>query len=146
MRAFKVADSSGFAVYKPSMKYAANIAGALLGAIFLFASIAYFFKLMPMTPPPEGTPAASFMGAFGPTGYMDFVKSMELLGGILVAIPITRNFGLLVLGPIVVNIMAFQIFILKGAGLKDPMLIGTVLLAAFLLWCGRRKFAALANR
>ena len=33
------------------------------------------------------------MAAFGPTGYMTFIKVLELLGGILVAIPRTRRLG-----------------------------------------------------
>lgn len=54
-----------------------------------------------------------FFGAFGPTGFMNFVKTCELIGGILVAIPVTLNFGLLLLGPVIVNITG-------GAGLLDP--------------------------
>lgn len=127
------------------MKYAPIVAGILLGLLFIMSSVVVLFHLVQMPPPPEGTPAALFMGALGPTGYMTFVKVLELIGGILVAIPRTRNFGLLILGPILVNILAFHVFIMKGATLLDPMLIGIVLLAAYLLWCGRKSFAGLAN-
>lgn len=127
------------------MKHAPTVAGILLGLLFIMSSVVVLFHLVKMPPPPEGTPAALFMGAFGPTGYMTFVKVLELLGGILVMIPRTRNFGLLILGPIIVNILAFHIFILKGAMLMDPMLIGIVLLALYLLWSGRKNFAALLN-
>ena len=82
-----------------------------------------------------------FMGAFGPTGYLTFVKVFELLGGILVAIPKTRNYGLLVLGPIIINILAFHAFVTKGKDLFSPMLIVIVLLALYLLWVERRTFA-----
>ena len=85
------------------------------------------------------------MGALGPTGYMNFVKVCEILGGILVAIPRTRNLGLLLLGPIIVNILAFHVFIMKGEKLMDPMLIVIVLLALYLLWAGRKGFAGLLN-
>ena len=37
-----------------------------------------------------------FLGAMYMTGYLAFVKVLEILGGILVAIPKTRNLGLLV--------------------------------------------------
>lgn len=94
---------------------------------------------------PEGTPIAMFMGAFGPTGYLTFVKVLELIGGILVAIPRTRNLGLLVLGPIVVNVLAFHVFITKGEGLLNPLLLLIVALALYLLWLGRRAFAARLN-
>ena len=97
-----------------------------------------------MPPPPaDGSPIALFMGAFVPTGYIAFVKIFELIGGILVAIPRMRNFGLLVLGPIIINILAFHIFIAKGAGLFSPPLVLIVLLAAFLVWSERKAFAQL---
>jgi putative oxidoreductase len=71
------------------------------------------------------------------------VKVFELIGGILVAIPRTRNFGLLVLGPIIINILAFHVFIAKGAGLFEPPLVLIVILAVFLLWSERKAFAQL---
>jgi len=80
-----------------------------------------------------------------PSGYMHFVKTCEHLGGLLVAIPRTRNIGLLFLGPVILNILAFHIFITKGGGPTDPPLVVICLLAAFLLWSGRKKFAGLLN-
>lgn len=125
------------------MKILTAIAGVLLGLVFVMSGIVVLFKLVPMPPPPEGTPSALFMGAFAPTGYLTFVKALEVVGGILVAIPRLRNLGLLVLGPILVNILAFHLFITKGEGLLSPMLIVIVALALFLLWDGRRAFAGL---
>ena len=127
-------------------KYPPIIAGIVLGLLFLMASITFFLKLGPKPDIPEGSPVAMFFGAFGPTGYMTFVKVFELLGGILVAIPRTRNLGLLVLGPIIVNILAFQIFIAKGKDLFNPMLILVVVLALYLLWVERKAFAGLVQR
>ena len=127
------------------MKYAPTVAGILLGLLFIASALVVLLNLVHMPPLPEGTPGALFMGAFVPTGYLTFVKIFELLGGVLVAIPRTRNFGLLVLGPIIVNILAFHIFIMKGAGLFDPPLIVIAVLAAYLLWCGRKAFAGLAG-
>src|SRR6266446_6934086 len=124
-------------------KYLPIVAGALLGLLFIMASVMVLFKLAPTPKFPEGSPVALFMGAFEPTGYMTFVKIFELLGGILVAIPRTRNLGLLVLGPIIVNILAFHIFINKGATLLDPTVIGISVLALYLLWSGRKAFAGL---
>jgi len=126
-------------------KIIANIAGIVLGLLFLMASTMFFLKLGPQPTFPEGSPPALFMGAFGPTGYMHFVKVFELTGAILVAIPRTRNFGLLVLGPIVLNILAFHIFIMNGEGLADPMLILVAVLPLYLLWVGRKQFAGLLN-
>lgn len=127
------------------MKLATNIAGGLLGLLFIAFSLMVLLSLVHPPPMPAGTPAAMFMGAFGPTGYMTFIKVLELVGGCLVAVPRTRNLGLLVLGPIVVNILAFHIFIMKGEGLFGvPILVA--LLAAFLLWAGRGAFSGLIVR
>jgi putative oxidoreductase len=127
------------------MKIIANIAGVVLGLLFLMASVMFFLKLGPQPNFPDGSPPAHYMAAFGPTGLMHFVKVFELLGGILVAIPVTRNFGLLVLGPIVLNILAFNIFIMKGEGMTNPMFILVIVLPLFLLWVGRKQFAGLLN-
>jgi len=126
------------------MKHAPNIAGGLLGLLFITFGLMVLLRLGPTPPPPpEGTPPAQFMAAFGTTGYLAFVKVLEVLGGILVAIPRTRNFGLLVLGPIIVNILAFHAFVMKGEGLFAPPILLIVALAAYLLWCGRKEFAGL---
>jgi uncharacterized membrane protein YphA (DoxX/SURF4 family) len=129
------------------MKHIPNILGGLLGLLFIAVSLMFFFDMMPdEQPPPEGSPPALFMGALIPTGYMNLVKTCELLGGILVAIPLTRNWGLLLLGPVIVNILAFHIFITDGAGLFDPPLVVICLIAAYLLWDGRGKFLNLLHR
>lgn len=129
------------------MKILAIIAGALLGLAFVAFGSLYFLNLLPaQTPPPEGSLPALFMGAMHPSGYLGFVKAMEILGGALIAIPRSRNLGLLVLGPIVINILAFHVFILKGAMLLDPVLAVIVVLTLFLLWTERRAFVALVCR
>ena len=128
------------------MKYLPNIVGGLLGALFIFVSVLVLFKLAPMPPPPPAdTLPGMFMGAFGGSGYMTFVKVCELLGGILVAIPLTRNLGLLVLGPIIVNILAYHIFISSPADLLNPMIIFIVAASLYLLYTARRQFLGLLN-
>jgi hypothetical protein len=66
------------------------------------------------------------------------------MGGILVAIPKTRRAGLLVLGPIIINILAFHTFIMRGEGLLSPMLLVIIGLTLFLVWVERQAFAAFA--
>lgn len=127
------------------MKYAPTIAGILLGLLFVMSAVTVLFNLMPMPDLPKDTPIWHFMAAFGPTGYMKFVKVFELLGGILVAIPKTRNLGLLALGPVIVNIVAFHTFVTNPKDLLNPMLIGICLLAIYLLWVERRKWSALVS-
>ena len=127
------------------MKYLSIIAGGLLGFAFVAGSIVYFFKLAPMPPLPAGSPTAMFMGALLPTGYMDFVKTCELLGGLMVAIPRLRNIGLLFLGPVILNIIAFHAFIARDI-LHDPSLAIISLIALYLLWVERKAFAGLVTR
>ncbi len=122
-----------------------NIAGGLLGLLFLIFAANFFLHFIPMPPLPEGTPAAAFMGAMYGAGYLTFVKVIEIIGALLIAIPKTRNLGLLFLGPIVINILAFHIFLTGGHGLTDPPVILITLLSAFLLWSGRSSFAKLTN-
>lgn len=123
-------------------KWLPAIAGIVLGGIFLLASGTYFFGKVPDMKFPEGSPIAHYMAAMGPTGYMTFVKMFELIGGLLVLFPRTRYFGLLLLGPVLVNILATHLFIM-GDGLKDPMTDTVLACALFLLWTGRKRFAAL---
>jgi hypothetical protein len=123
------------------MKIAANIAGGLLGFIFVALSLMVLLGLAPAPKIPEGTPPAQFMAAFVPTGWMMVVKICELTGGILVAIPKTRNFGLLFLGPIVINILCFHVLVEKSGLVGPPLLVAV--LAAFLLFAERKAFAGL---
>lgn len=129
------------------MKHVPTIAGALLGVLFVVFGLNFFLKFIPMPPgPPEGSPPALFMGALFPTGYLAFIKVLEITGGLLVAIPRTRNLGLLILGPIIVNILCFHIFLTKGATLVDPVNLGISALALFLLWTERKAFVGLVQR
>ena len=86
---------------------------SMLILAFVVFGANHFLKFISMgDPPPEGSPILMFFGAFS-SGWMDFIKVLEIAGGILVAIPKTRNFGLLILGPIVINILAFNKVFLK---------------------------------
>jgi putative oxidoreductase len=124
------------------MKIAAIIVGALLGFVFVASGVVVLFNLVPMPPPPPpDSPMGGFFAAFGPTGYLTFVKVLEVIGGILVAIPRTRRAGLLVLGPIIINILAFHAFV-AGEGVFAPTIVVICLLTLFLVWVERAAFAA----
>jgi hypothetical protein len=126
------------------MKPASHAAAALLGLAFITFGTNFFFPFLPaQEAPPPGTPPALFMGALYPSGYLGFVKALEILGGLLTAIPRTRSLGLLVLGPIIVNILCFHSFLTGGVGLFSPPIIAIAGLAAFVLFTERKRFAAL---
>jgi uncharacterized membrane protein YphA (DoxX/SURF4 family) len=125
------------------MKHLPAIAGVLLGLLFVASGVVVLFRLAPTPPIPEGTPAAHFMAAFAPTGYLAFIKVLEVVGGVLVAIPRTRPLGLLTLGPIIVNILAFHVFVTRGEGLLQPPILLLTAASLYLLWVERRAFGAL---
>ena len=59
------------------MKYLPTVAGVLLGLLFILSSSVVLFGLVPTPEIPEGTPVAAFFNAFGPTGYLTFVKAVS---------------------------------------------------------------------
>lgn len=123
-------------------------AAGLLGLAFFTFGLNHFLNFIPMPKDgsPEGSPPALFFAAIAPTGYLSMIKAFEIIGAILVAVPKTRNWGLLVLGPIVVNILAVNLFLMGGlpALLQPPVILVSVL-SAYLLWDGREKFLRLLN-
>ncbi len=127
------------------MKHAPTIAAALLGLLFIVFGLNFFLHFIPMPndPSPPDAPHKLFMSALFPTGYLAFVKVLEILGGLFVAVPKTRNIGLLALGPIIVNILAFHVFLTKGAGLMDPPILLIVALSGFVLWSERKAWFSL---
>lgn len=128
------------------MHILANFAGALLGLFFVAIGGMVLLGLAPNPePPPEGSPSAHFFAAMGPTGYMTVVKVLEVLGGALVALPRTRNLGLLILGPILVNILLFHQLIAKD-GILQPLLLAPCALTIFLLAYEARSWWQLVAR
>jgi putative oxidoreductase len=121
----------------------AILSGFLLGLIFVVFGLNFFFHFLPVPSPEEGSVAATFMGAAYSSGLLSTVKILEIIGGICVALPRSRNLGLLILGPIVVNILLYQILLVGGSLLAPPVLL-VILLSAYLLWVERAAFAKLA--
>lgn len=107
------------------MKLISNIAAVLLGLLFFVFGLDHFLHFMPQPPQPQMPPnAVAFFGAIGPTPYLTFVKLCEVLGGALMLIPVTRNIALLFLGPVIINIWCFHVFLAHGVTLKNPMAAG----------------------
>jgi hypothetical protein len=126
------------------MKYAPMIAGGLLGLLFVSFSVLVLLNVK-MEAPPMNSDAIAFMTVFACTGYLTFIKIFELLGGILVAIPKTRNLGLLVLGPIIVNIVAYNALVSK-MGVFHPISLVIYALSLYLLWVERKAWMGLVAR
>lgn len=118
------------------MKHIPNIARYLLGTLFVIFSLNFWLHFIPIPSPEEGSLAAGFMGALYMSGFLTVVKLLELLGGILLLSGRFVNLALAVLGPIVVVIGLYHLFILEG-GYPMAALLGVLAIVAL---SGRRDF------
>lgn len=118
------------------MKWAVIVVRSLVGLLFVWAAVAYFGKLMDAPPPAEGSPAASFFAGIGPTGYLDAVKAIELVGGLLLLSGRLAPLGVAVLMPVAVNIALFDFLLVREVGFG----IVCVVLLAFVAYGYRSYF------
>jgi len=107
------------------MKTIDLIARILLGLVFVVFGLNGFLKFIPI--PAMTGPSAEFMGAMAATGYLGVIKVLEILGGALVLSGRMTKLGLIILGPIVVNILLFHIFMDKS-GLPMAVVLSGLLL------------------
>lgn len=107
------------------MKIAALIARILLGLVFTVFGLNGFFHFIPGGPPP-GIPG-EFLNAMIVSHYIAVITLLQIVGGVLLLIGRYIPLGLTLLGPIIVNILLFHIF------LFHPGLVIAVVVAA--LWC-----------
>lgn len=121
------------------MKYIIIIVRVLLGLLFAIFGSNAFLHFIPV-PEMQGD-AGAFMGALFHSGYIYPIAVLQVLGGLLLLLG--GRFvalGLTLLGPIIVNILLYHIF-LDRSGLAMAIVIS--ILALFLLWAYRHKFPAI---
>ena len=123
------------------MKILTIIARSLLGLIFVVFGANAFLHFIPM-PPPEGL-AAEFMKALFASHYFYVVAALEIAGGVLCLVGRFVPLGLTLLGPVIVNIHCFHIF-LNHQGWQLASVVAA--LALFQLWANRSAFAGLIRR
>lgn len=121
------------------MKYAIIIVRVLLGLMFAVFGSNAFLHFIPM-PEMQG-PAGAFIGALVGSGYLYAIAALQVLGGLLLLVggrfvPL----GLTLLGPVIVNIVLYHIF-LDRSGLLMACVVS--ILAFFLLWAYRDRFPAI---
>lgn len=122
------------------MKYVIIVVRILLGLLFVWSGANILFHLNPMPPMPTGD-AGAFMGAVMHSGYIYPIATLQLLGGLCLIIhPRLVATGLILLGPVIVNIVLFHVFMAP-----DGLIMAAVVAAAslFLLWVYRFKFPAI---
>jgi hypothetical protein len=119
------------------VRYLPATARVLLGALFLFSGL---FGLLMTPPPTPGLPAGAiaFSAALTKTGYMmQLVSGTEALVGALLLVNRFVPLALALLAPVVVNIVAFHLFLEPG-GL--PVAVVVALLETYLAWSYRAAF------
>ena len=117
------------------------VARVLLGAVFLVFGLNGFLHFLPQPPAPQ--PAMAFAGALAASGYFfPLLKATEVVAGALLLLGFVP-IALTLLAPIVVNIVAFHVFLAPG----NYAVVGLVLAAEiYLAVVHRAAFAPLFAR
>jgi putative oxidoreductase len=108
----------------------------LLAIVFVVFGAMYFLHMMP-EPKDMTDNMKSFITLFGGTGYMNVIKALEIIGGLLLLLPKTRAMGMCIVAPICVNILLFELLIAKQPGIG----IALVLLCVLAIYSIKQKFA-----
>ena len=129
------------------MKIAVAIVRVLLGLLFLLSGTMAFlmaFDVVPSPPIPSGS-AGDFSRALNESSYMLGVAAFEIVGGVLLLIgggfvPL----GLVMIGPVIVNIAFYHLFLDRDVTNAIPAIVVSVL-SLFLLRYYRGAFAGLVR-
>jgi uncharacterized membrane protein YphA (DoxX/SURF4 family) len=117
------------------MKNIPTIARLLLGLLFTVFGANMWLHFIPIPPPPEG-PAKDFMFAIYGSGFLTVVKVLEVVAGVLLLSGRFTNLALTLIGPVVVNIALYHVFLVKG-GYEMTAVLGVLSLVTL---AGRKDF------
>ena len=119
------------------MRIAMIVVRTLMGLLFLFASVSYFFNLVPK-PDLSGT-VKTFNEGLESVGYfMPLLKTVELLCGLAFVVGRFVPLATILIGPIIVNIFCFHAFV-DRTGL--PVAIFLVLANGFVAYYHRKSYS-----
>src|SRR5262245_9025672 len=122
------------------MRVITLLARVLLGLGFIVFGSNFFLHFMPMPAmDPESAPGR-FFSVMAPSGWMHVVAVCQVVGGLLVLSGVLTPLGLVVLGPVIVNIQLYHLFIDHQ---PNPVAIGVLSLEVFLYWRYWPHFAAI---
>lgn len=127
------------------MRIATIIVRFLVGLILLFASVTYFFDLVPQPKPeelPEGI-AKWGAGAAATVYLMPLVKSLELVCGLMFVTNFYTALAALMILPVSINAFLFHVFLgPETIATAALLLIGNI----FLIYANRHKYAPIFTR
>jgi len=116
------------------MRIVTLIARILLGLMFIVFGLNGFLNFLNMGPMPTGL-AGQFIGALVQSHYFWVVAALQVIGGVLLLVNRYVPLGLVLLGPVIVNILLYHIF-LNPAGIGMAIAV-TVLW--FIVFYDRRQ-------
>jgi uncharacterized membrane protein YphA (DoxX/SURF4 family) len=115
------------------------VARLLLGLMFLVFGLNAFLNFLNMGPMPAGL-AGQFMGALFLSHYMWVVAALQIIGGVLLLINRYVPLALVLLGPVIVNILLYHLFLsLSGF----PLAIVATILWFIVFYAYRQYFSGL---
>jgi putative oxidoreductase len=117
------------------MKIVILIARLLLGLIFLVFGLNGFLNFLSMGPMPSGL-AGQFVGALVLSHYVWVVAALQIAGGALLLVNRFVPLGLVLLGPVIVNIICYHVF-LNSMGISLAIVV-TILW--FIVFYARRQY------
>jgi putative oxidoreductase len=121
------------------MKIVTIVARILLGLPFVIFGANGLHPFLPMPPPPSG-PAGQYVGALFQSHYALVPFLVQLIGGILLLVNLYVPLALTLLGPVIVNILCFHVFMEPG-GLPQALVVTVLWFILFYVY--RKSFAGL---
>ncbi|MBS4043638.1 MAG: hypothetical protein KGZ59_07460 [Chitinophagaceae bacterium] len=94
----------------------------MLGLIFIVFGLDFFLHFLPSQPSATGD-AGTFAGILYTSGFLAFVKVLEISIGVSLWIPKTRALGYILIAPIVLNIVLFELFLVHQPGIGILLLV-----------------------
>ena len=111
------------------MKIVTLIARLLLGLIFVVFGLNGFLNFLNMGPMPSGL-AGQFIGALAQSHYLWVVAALQVAGGALLLVNRFVPLGLVLLGPVIVNIILYHVF-LSPTGIALAIVVAILWLIVF---------------
>ncbi|MCU1323310.1 MAG: DoxX family protein [Acidobacteriaceae bacterium] len=110
----------------------------LLGLVFFAFGMIGILNLVKAELPAGD--AGVFSGILMTHGYMKFISLLEIIAGLLLLVGRFVPLGLVILGPILVNILLYHL-LLDPKGIAPGIVV--TLMEVFLIWAYRRSFRGL---
>jgi hypothetical protein len=123
------------------MKIVKQIPVVLLGLVFVVFGLDFFIHFMPKQEPKMTADAGAFAGLLFSTGYLKVIKILEITFGALLLIPRTKALGLILIAPICIGILMFEIFMAHEPSIG----VALVVLNAIGIFIYKEKYLPIIN-